>query len=93
MAGRDDDPLAPKVLLLVGGIVATLLARRAVGILWVAATGRRAPDDPGNPDVRTGEAVAFAVMTGALVGMARMLVERKANEVKARQAAEAAEVA
>ncbi len=90
MAGRDGDSLAPKVLLVVGGIAATMLARRAVGILWIAATGRHAPDDPSDPEIRAGEAVAFAVLTGALVGVARLLVERKSNQIKIRQAAEVA---
>ena len=89
MAGPDDDDLAAKVLLVVAGLAATMLARKAVGVLWIAATGRQVPDDPANPQIRTAEAVSFAVMTGALVGVARMLVDRKASAIRNRRNAPA----
>jgi hypothetical protein len=90
MAQRPSNPIVTDALFVVAGIVATLVAQRAVNIVWVAATGKEAPKDPGDPRVGTGEAVAFAVTTGACVGVLRLLVQRKANQVKAKRAARAA---
>lgn len=85
-AGRDGTPFLTEAVLVVGGFVASMVARRVVNVVWVATTGKAAPQDPGDPRVSTGEAVSFAMATGALVGVARLLVQRKANGIKARRA-------
>ena len=72
-------------VIVLGGIAAALVARRAVNVVWVAASGRPVPDDPSDPRVSTGEAVAFATATSALVAVARLLVQRKANAIKAKR--------
>lgn len=67
---------------MVGGLAAAAAARKVVNVVWVAATGRRVPEDPGDPGVSTGEAVAFAAATAATVGAAKLMVARKANALK-----------
>jgi hypothetical protein len=94
MLGREGNSLVGEATFLVGGFLATMVARKVINVVWVAASGKAVPDDPGDPKVSTGEAVAFAVLTGALVGVAKLLVQRKANTVKAnRVRARAAAVA
>ena len=87
MAKGDQNPLLAEAAFVVGGILAAMVARRAVNVVWVAASGKAAPEDPGDPRVSTTEAVAFTMATGALVGVARLLVQRKANQLKARRGA------
>ncbi len=86
MAGRDTNPFVSEAAFVIGGIAAAMIARRFVNIVWVAASGKAVPDDPADPRVSTAEAVTFAMATGALVGVARLLVQRKANQVKVRRA-------
>jgi hypothetical protein len=89
MAGRAENPIVSEAVFVAGGLLAAVLARRVVNVVWVAATGKQVPDDPADPRVSTGEAVAFAVATGAVMGVARLLVLRKANAIRARRAARA----
>jgi hypothetical protein len=86
MAGQDTNPLVSEVVFVIGGIAAAMVARRFVNIVWVAASGKAVPADPADPRVSTAEAVTFAMATGALVGVARLLVQRKANKLKGRRA-------
>ena len=86
VATKDQTAWVSDTAVVVIGLAAALVARRLVNVVWVAASGRAVPDDPADPRVSTGEAVAFAVVTGALVGVARLLVQRKANELKAKRA-------
>jgi hypothetical protein len=42
------------------------------------ATGKEPPQNPADPDVSIGEALAWATVSGIAVGVARMLASRKA---------------
>lgn len=81
MAGRGTN-LGAQAVLVVGGLAAAAAARKVVNVVWVAVTGRRVPEDPNDPGVSTGEAVAFAVASAATVGTAKLLVARKASALK-----------
>jgi hypothetical protein len=59
-------------------VVAAQAARRGLGASWKAATGRKPPANPADPDVEFREALAWAMTTGAAVAVARMLAQRKA---------------
>jgi Protein of unknown function (DUF4235) len=89
MAQGGTNPMLAEVLVAVGGISAAILARKVVNVVWVAASGKQAPEDPADPRVSTREAIAFSVATAAAVGVGRLLVLRKANELKARRRAKA----
>jgi hypothetical protein len=68
---------------LVGGLSAVLagiVARKALTTGWRKATGHNPPANPATPDTSWGEAVAFAVASGAAMGLARMLATRKAAD-------------
>jgi hypothetical protein len=58
-------------------LVAGALAKRVVDATWRLGSGRRPPNDPSDPDVAVREALLFAVLTGAAVGIARLFVDRR----------------
>lgn len=59
-------------------IVAGLVATRASTIAWRAVTGKKPPTSGRHPDVGTREAVAWAVVGGALVELVKVGVRRSA---------------
>jgi hypothetical protein len=67
-----------KVISAGGSIVAGLAARKAVSVLWRVTTGRHEPGTPEHPDSSWGEAVAFAVASGAALAIARLFAARTA---------------
>ena len=57
---------------------AAAVAKKLLNTSWKAATGKNPPSNPADPDVEVREAVAWAVVSGALVGVARMVAARRA---------------
>jgi hypothetical protein len=70
--------LAWKVLGSGAAILAAALAERGVVRLWRATTGDEPPINPENPDVDWAEAVTWALLSGAAIGLARLLATRRA---------------
>src|SRR5262245_17078327 len=66
------------VFSLAAGLLAVALAKKTVDKSWTLATGKRPPENPADPDVEIWEAVAWAMVSGVAVGLARMLVQRRA---------------
>jgi hypothetical protein len=65
-------------LSLVAVLGAAAVAKKALNTGWKAATGKTPPANPADPDVEAKEAVAWAVVSGALIGLARMAAARRA---------------
>lgn len=63
---------------LVAALGAAAVARKTLDKSWKVATGKKPPENPADPDVELREAVAWAVVTGAFIAVARMLAQRKA---------------
>jgi hypothetical protein len=66
---------------LVGGlstVAAGFAARKAIQLAWQTATGKAPPTNPESPDTTWQEAVAWAVISGAAVGLARLIATRTA---------------
>jgi Protein of unknown function (DUF4235) len=66
---------------LVGGLsalAAGVAARKAIQLAWQTATGKHPPTNPESPDTTWQEAVGWAVISGAAVGVARLLATRTA---------------
>ena len=59
-------------------------ARKGLNTSWKAATGKNPPENPADPDVDVWEAVAWAIVSGVAIGVARMLAQRKAASYYAR---------
>ena len=74
------------VFSLVSALLGAALAKKALDTGWKAATGKKPPVNPADPDVAMGEAVAWAVVSGTFVALARMLAQRRAADYYARSA-------
>ena len=70
--------LAWKVLGTGAAVMAAALAERGVGMVWHLATGREPPIAPEDPDTNWTEAVAWALLSGAVIGLARLAATRQA---------------
>ena len=66
------------VFSLVSALGAAALAKKSLERGWRLATGKTPPENPADPDVAIWEAVAWAVVSGTAVGLARMLAQRRA---------------
>ncbi len=67
-----------KVLGTGAAIGAGVLAKKVVTAGWKLGTGNEPPVNPEDPEVTWPEAIGWAVLSGAIVGVARLLVTRKA---------------
>ena len=59
-------------------VLSGIATKKIVSTLWRKSTGTEPPANPEDPDTTWGEAVLWAVISGALIGVARMLAARKA---------------
>lgn len=69
-----------KVLGTGGAVLSGIAAKKILVTGWKAATGNPPPANPEHPDTSWPEALAWAVVSGALVGVVRMLAARKAAD-------------
>ncbi|MDZ5661963.1 DUF4235 domain-containing protein [Nocardioides sp. S-58] len=65
---------------LVSALGAAAVARKAIDKGWKVSTGKNPPENPADPDVGVGEAVAWAAVTGAIIALARMFAQRRAAD-------------
>ncbi len=63
-----------------GAVLSGIAAKKVLSTGWKLVTGNEPPANPEHPDVTWGEALAWAVVSGAVIGVARMLTARKAAE-------------
>ena len=59
-------------------IAAGIVAKQVLNTGWKTATGHEPPANPEHPDTTWAEALGWAVASGAVVGVMRMLAARKA---------------
>jgi hypothetical protein len=69
-----------KVLSAVSAVAATVAADRTLTLLWRGATGDQPPTVPEDPETDWAEAVAWAALSGAVMGVARLLATREAAQ-------------
>ncbi len=60
---------------------AGIVAREATNGSWKFLRGDDAPENPEDPDSGWGEAIAFAVLSGVIVGLARLVANRQAAKI------------
>jgi hypothetical protein len=65
------------------GAVAAFVARKAIIFAWTKATGKEPPGKAEDPDVAIGEALAWTVVLGIGVAVARVLAVRLVNRQSA----------
>ncbi len=59
-------------------MIASVSAKKIIDGSWRAATGKKPPENPADPEVQTREAVVFAIFSGALIALIRMVALRRA---------------
>lgn len=62
-------------------IVTGIAARKVITAAWTKGTGQAPPQNPESPDTTWQEALVWALVSGALIGVARMLAARKAADI------------
>jgi hypothetical protein len=67
-----------KVLGTGSAVVAAAVAQKGLNAAWHAATGRPPPTIPEDPDTDWVEAVAWAVLSGVVIGVVRLAATRRA---------------
>jgi hypothetical protein len=80
MASKDDDSNSGggyKILALLASVLGALVARKSLTFAWKAVSGKEPPANPEHPAVTWPEAVSWAVVSGAVVGVARLVAQRK----------------
>ncbi|MFN0280599.1 MAG: DUF4235 domain-containing protein [Kineosporiaceae bacterium] len=70
--------LAWKVLGTGSAVLAAAVASKGLDAAWRAVTGTPPPTIPEDPDTDWGEAVAWAVLSGIVIGIARLAATRRA---------------
>ncbi|OLT16593.1 hypothetical protein BJF80_04300 [Serinicoccus sp. CUA-874] len=83
--------LVAKAMTVGAVLAASSIARKATDGTWKFVTGNDSPTNPEDPDIDFKEAVAFAVLSGALVGLARMLANRESTKVIAKASRKSSE--
>jgi hypothetical protein len=78
MAGKGAD-YGGKAINALAGAAAAFIARKLIVFAWTKITGHKPPEPPEDRKVATGEAVAWAFVVGAGVGVARVLAVRLAS--------------
>ena len=61
-------------------ILSGIAARKVLTAAWRRGTGQDPPANPEVPGTSWGEAIAWALASGAAIGLARMLAARKAAD-------------
>jgi len=64
-----------------GAVLSGILAKKVLTTGWEKATGNPPPANPESPDISWGEALAWAIVSGAIIGVVRMLTARKAADL------------
>lgn len=83
--------LVAKVVTAGAAVIAAIIARKTTDGTWKFVTGSDSPENPDDPDIDIKEAITFAVLSGALVGLARMLANRQTTRIMAKGSGKAPE--
>ena len=87
----DDDEAGStgyKILAMVASLLGALVARKLLTTTWKLASGKEPPENPAHPTVTWPEAVSWAVASGAVVGLARLIAQKKVADSFHRAAAD-----
>ena len=76
----DDDQrgqTAYKILALAASLFGAMVARKTLTVSWRLLKGKEPPANPEHPEVTWAEAATWAVVSGAFVGLARMIAQKR----------------
>jgi hypothetical protein len=83
MAAKGGDH-GSKAVTTLAGMAAAFVARKLIGFAWTKVTGREPPGKAEDPGVAIGEALAWTVVLGIGVAVARLFAVRLALRQSAR---------
>jgi hypothetical protein len=66
-----------KVMAAIAALIGALIARKSLTLAWKVTTGKEPPANPEHPTVTWPEAVTWAIVSGAVVGLARLAAQKK----------------
>ena len=66
-----------KLMAMVASLFGAIVARRVLRTTWKLASGKEPPANPEHPTVTWPEAISWAVLSGAVVGVARLIAQKK----------------
>jgi hypothetical protein len=75
--GSGAGQLGYKALAMGATLIGAMIARKVLSFGWTQVTGKEPPANPEHPEVTWPEAVTWAVVSGALVGLARLVAHKK----------------
>ncbi|HET6562177.1 MAG TPA: DUF4235 domain-containing protein [Marmoricola sp.] len=82
MSGKTENVMA-----LVSTLGASALVKKAVDKVWqIGSHGKKAPNDPTDPDVTVQEVILFAVISGAAIQVVRVMLARRFARNERREA-------
>ncbi len=62
-----------------------IFAKKITEKIWTFVTGSSSPTNPEDPEINWGEAIAFALLSGAIVQLLKMLVNRESTQAFKKQ--------
>ncbi|MFK5690768.1 DUF4235 domain-containing protein [Ornithinimicrobium sp. LYQ92] len=83
--------IVAKLATTAAAVGASFIAHKLTNGTWKFVTGRDSPENPEDPDIDFKEAVAFAVLSGVIVGLSRMIANRQSSKVIARASGKSSE--
>ena len=76
-ADEGEGKLGYKVMAMIATLAGAFVARKTLAFAWRAATGKEPPANPEHPAVTWPEAATWAIVSGAVVGLARLIAQKK----------------
>lgn len=77
MADDESGKTGYKLLTMIAAAAGAFAARKLLTTVWKAASGKEPPSNPEHPEVTWPEAISWAVLSGAIVGVARLAAQKK----------------
>ena len=69
--------LGYKLMATLAAVLGALVARKSLALVWKTATGKAPPANPEHPAVTWPEALTWAMVSGAVMGLARLVAQKK----------------
>ena len=74
---NDDGKFGYKIMAMVATLVGAAVARKILTIGWKTTTGKEPPANPEDPNVTWGEAASWAIASGVVVGLVKLIAQRQ----------------
>jgi hypothetical protein len=73
----DNGKTGYKALAALAAVLGAFVARKSLTLAWKIATGKEPPANPEHPTVTWPEAATWAIVSGAVIGLARLVAQKK----------------